>query len=162
MASVPITTWQIDGETMETVRDHFLGLQNHCRCDCSHEIKRYLLLGGKAMTNVDSILKSREITMPSKGPYTQSYGFSSNHVRMWKLDHKEGWAWKKWCFQTLVLEKTLESPLDCKIKSVNLTGNQPCTFIGRTDVKAEAPILWPPDVKSQLTGKDPDSGKDWW
>ena len=81
---------------------------------------------------------------------------------MWELNHKEGWAPKNWCFETVVLEKTLESPLDCKeIKPVNPKGNQPWIFIGRTDAEAEAPVLWPPDVKSQLTGKDPDAGKDW-
>ena len=81
---------------------------------------------------------------------------------MWQLDHKEGWAPKNWCFWTLVLEKTLESPLDCKeIKPVNPIGNQPWIFIGKTDAETEAPILWPPDVKSQLTGKDPDAGQDW-
>ena len=81
---------------------------------------------------------------------------------MWKLDHKESWALKNWCFRTVVLEKTLESLLDCKeIQSVNLKGNQPWIFIGRTDAEAETPILWPPDVKNWLTGKDPDTGKDW-
>ena len=88
-----------------------------------------------------------------------STGFSSSHIRMWELNHKEGWAPKNWCFWTVVLEKTLESPLDCQeIKPVNPKGNQPRIFIGRTDAKA--PILWPPDVKSQLIAKDPDAGKD--
>ena len=97
-----------------------------------------------------------------KGPYSQSYGFSSSHVWMWELDHKEGRAPKNWCFQTMVLETTLESPLDCKeIKPVNPKGNQSWIFIGKTDVQAEAPMLWPPDVKNWLTGKDPDAGKDW-
>jgi len=127
MASSPITSWQIEGETMETVTDYFGGLQNHCRDDFSHEIKRHLLLERKAMTNLDSILKSRDIT--NKGPSSQSYGFSSSHVWMWELDYKEGWAPKNWCFWTVVLEKTLESPLDCKeIKSVNPKGNQPWIF----------------------------------
>ena len=91
-----------------------------------------------------------------KSLYSQSY----SHVWMWELDHKEGWVLKNWCFQIVVLEKTLESLLDCKkIKPVNPKGNQPWIFIGRTD--AEAPILWPPDVKSSLIGKDPDAGKDW-
>ena len=81
---------------------------------------------------------------------------------MWELDHKEGWAPKNWCFQIVVLEKTLEGPLDFKeIKPVNLKGDQPWIFIGRTDAEVEAPILWLPDAKSQLIGKDPDSGKDW-
>jgi len=99
--------------------------------------------------------------MANIGPYSQSYGFSSSHVQMWELDHK-AWALKNWCFQTVVLEKTLESPLDCKeIKPVNPKGNQSWIFIGRTDAEAKAPILWPPDAKSWLTGKDPDTGKDW-
>ena len=88
--------------------------------------------------------------------------FFSSHVRMWELDHKEGWPLKSWCLQIVVLEKTLESPWDSKeIKPVNPKGNQPWLFIGRTDAEAEAPILWPPDAKSQLTGKYPDAGKDW-
>ena len=93
--------------------------------------------------------------------YRQSYGFCSSHVQMWVLDYKEGWAPKNWSFWTVVLEKTLESPLDYKIKPVNPKGNQPWIFIGRTDVEAEAPILWPPDMKSRLIGKDPNARKDW-
>ena len=93
---------------------------------------------------------------------SQSYGFSHSHVWILELDHKEGRVLKKWCFRTVVLEKTPESPLDSKeIKPVNPKGNQPWIFIGRTDTKAEAPTLWPPDAKSQLMGKDPDAGKDW-
>ena len=113
MAPGPITSWQIDGETMETVIDFiFGGSKITADGDCSHEIKRHLLLGRKAMTNLDSILKSRDIT--DKGPSSQSYGFPRSHVWMWELDRKEGWAPKNWCFWTVVLEKTLESPLDCK------------------------------------------------
>ena len=97
-----------------------------------------------------------------KGPPSQGYGFSSSHVWMWDLDHKESWAPKNWCFWTVVLEKTLESPLHCKkFKSVHLRGNQCWIFILKTDAEAEAPILWPPDVKSWLIGKDPDARKDW-
>ena len=97
-----------------------------------------------------------------KGPSSQSYGFSNSHVWMLELDQEEGWAPKNWCFQTVVLEKTLESPLDCKeIQSVNPKGNQSWIFIGRTDAEAEVPIVWPPDVKSPLIGKDPDAEKDW-
>ena len=96
----------------------------------------------------------------NKGPSSQSYGFSSSHVWMLELDHKEGWVLQNWCFWIVVLEKTLECPLDYKeIKPVNPKGNRSWIFIGRTNV--EAPILWPFDVKNQLTGKDPDSGKDW-
>ena len=128
--------------------------------DCSHEIKRCLLLRRKAMTNLDSILKSRDINLPTKVHVVKAVVFFSSPARMWELDHKEGWAVKNWCFWIVVLEKTLESPLDSKeIKPVNPKGNQPWIFFGRTD--AEAPILWPPDAKSWLIGKDPDAGKDW-
>ena len=120
-----------------------------------------ILLGRKAMTNLDSIKKQRH-HFANKGLYSQSYGFSSTHIQIWELDHKEGWAPKNWCFRTVVLEKTLESPLNCKeIEPVNPKGNQPWIFIGRTDAETEAPIFWPPDAKSQLIGKDPDPGKDW-
>ena len=105
------------------------------------------------------IIKQRH-HFADKGLYSQSYGFSSSYVWMWELGHKEGWAPKNWCFQTAVLEKTLENPLDSEdMKPVNPKGNQPWIFIGRTE--AEALILWPPDAKSPLTGKDPDAGKDW-
>ena len=107
-------------------------------------------------------IKKQRHHFANKGPSSQSYGFSSSHVWMWKLDHKEGWVPKNWCFWTVVLEKTLESPLDCKeVKPVNPEGNQSWIFIGRTDAKAEAPILWSPDVKSQLIGKDSDAKKEW-
>ena len=96
-----------------------------------------------------------------KGPSNQSYGSFSSHVWMWELDHKESWVPKNWCFQTVVLEKTLESPLNSKIKTVNPKGNPPGIFIGRTDAAVEALIIWPPDVKSQLIGKDPDAEKGW-
>ena len=98
----------------------------------------------------------------SLNPCSQSYGFSSGHVRMWELDHKEDWVPKDWCFLIVVLEKTPESPVDRnKNKPVTPKGNQPWILMGRTDAEAEAPILWPPDVKSRLTGKDPDAGKEW-
>ena len=126
------------------------------------EIKRCLLLGRKAMTNTDSIFESGDIALLTKVLMVKSYGFSSSHVWMWEMDHKEGWALKNWCFRTVVLEKTLESPLDCKeIKPVSTKRNQSWIFIGRADAKAVAPILWPPDVKSWLTGKDPGAGKGW-
>ena len=93
---------------------------------------------------------------------SQNYGFSNSHVWMWELDYNESWALKNWCFWTLVLEKTLESPLDCQgIKPVNPKGNQSWIFIGRADTDAETPILWPPDAKNWLIWKDPDAGKDW-
>ena len=152
MASGDITTWQIDGETMETVRDFiFLGSRITADADYSCEIKRHLLLGRKLWLNETL----------SKGPSSQSCGFSSSHVWRWDLGHKGGWALKIWWFWTVVLEKTLESPLDSKeIKPINLKGNQHWIFLGRIDAEAEAPILWPAVVKSQLIGKDPDSGKD--
>ena len=106
-------------------------------------------------------IKKKRHNFADKGSYSQSCGFPSSHVRIWELDHK-GWALKNWCFWTVVLEKTLESPLDSReIKPVNPKGNQPWTFIGRTDAKVEALIHWPSDVKSQLIGEDPDAGKDW-
>ena len=113
------------------------------------------------MANLYSIKKQRYYCA-NKGLYSQSYDFSSSYVEMWELDRKESWAPKNWCFWTVVLEKTLKSPLDCKkIKTVNPKGNQYWIFIARTDAETEAPILWPPDVKNWLIGKDPDAGKDW-
>ena len=107
-------------------------------------------------------IKKQRHHFADKGPSSQSYGFSSSHIWMWELNHKEGRAQKNWYFWTVVLEKTLESPLDCKeIKPVDPKGNQPLLFITRTDDEAEAPMLWTHDVKSWLTGKDPDAGKDW-
>ena len=138
---------------------HFIFLSSKITVDSdwSHDIKRCLLLGGKAMTNLVSIVQSRDVTL-SQGLYSQSYGFPSSHVWMWELNHKEGWAPKNWCFWTVALEKTFESPLDSKeIEPVNPKGTQSWIFIGRTD--AEAPILWPPDVKCWLIRKDPVAGK---
>ena len=98
----------------------------------------------------------------NRGLSSQNYGFSSSHAWMWELDYKESWVLKNWCFWIVVLEKTLESPLDCKeMKAVNPKRNQPWIFIGRTDAEAEVSVLWPPDMKSQLIGKDSDAGKDW-
>ena len=112
MASGPITSCHIDGET---ARDFiFLGSKITADGDCSHEIKRCLLLGRKVMTNLDSILKSRDITLPTKVHLVKTMVFSSSHIQMWELDYKESWAPKNWCFWAVVLEKTLESPLDCK------------------------------------------------
>ena len=143
---------------LETVTDFiFLGSKITADGDCSHEIKRHLLLGRKAMTNLDS----RDIILLTDVLSSQSCGFSSSHVWMWNLDHKESWAPKNWCFWTVVLEKTLQSPLDCKeIQPVHSKGDQSWIFIGRIDAEAETPILWPPN-ENWLTGKDPDAGKDW-
>ena len=107
-------------------------------------------------------IKKQRHYFASKGPSSQSYGFPSSHVWMWELDYKESLAPKNWCFWTVLLEKTLESLLDCKkIQPVHPKGNQFWIFIGRTDASADTPILWPPDGKSWLTGKDLDAGKDW-
>ena len=116
MASGPITSWEIDGETVETVSDFiFLGSKITADGDCSHDIKRRLLLGRKVMTNLDSILKNRDITLSTKVCLVKAmYGFSCGRVWMWELDYTESWVPKNWCFWTVILEKTLESPLDCK------------------------------------------------
>ena len=162
MASGPITSWQIDGKTLETVTD-FVVLGSKITADvyCSHEIKRHLLLGRKAMTSPDSILKRRGIPLLTKVHLVKAvifpvvmYGCESWTIRRLSA--------KNWCFWTVLLEKTLESPLDCKeIKPVHPKGNQSWIFIGRTDAAAEAPLLWPPDARSWFIGKDPDAGKDW-
>ena len=148
---------------METVRVFNWGEGSKITADgdCSHKIKRCLLLGRKAVTNLHSTLNSRNITLPTVVRLVKNYSFSSSHVWMWELDHKEGWVPSNWCFWTVVLEKTLESPLDCKEIQTVHPEDQSWLFIGRTDGGAETPILWPPDVKSQLIGKDSDAGKDW-
>ena len=132
LASSLITSQQIDGERMETVKYFiFLGSKITADGDCSHKIKRWLLLGRKAMTKFHSMLKQRHYFV-DKGPYSQNYCFSSSHVWMWELVYKESWALKNWCFWTVVLEKTLESPFDCKeIKSVSPKGNQSWIVFGR-------------------------------
>ena len=130
----------------------FWGSKINVDGDCSHEIKRCLLFGRKFMTNLDSIFKSRDITLPTKVRLVKAMVFP---VVMWELDCEESWGPKNWCFWTVVLEKTLESPLDCKlIQPVHPKGDQSWVFIGRTDAKAETPILWPPHAKSWLIGKD--------
>ena len=160
MTSGPITSWQIDGKTMETVIHFiFLGSKITADGDCSHEIKRCLLLGGKAVTNLDSILKSRDITLLTKVRIVKGmvfpvvmYGCESWTIKKaehWRIDAFEPWCWRR-----------LESALDSKeIQTVHPKGNQSWIFIGRVD--AEVPILWPPDVKNWLIGKDPDARKDW-
>ena len=162
VASGPITSWQIDGETVETVADFiFLDSKIAADGDYSNEIKRCLLLGRKAMTDLDSILKNKDIILLTNACLVKAV-FFSNNIWMWELDYKESWAPKDWCFWTVVLEEPLESPLDCKeIQPVHPKGNQSWIVIGRADAEAETPILWPPDVKNWLIGKDPDAGKDW-
>ena len=157
MASGPITSRQIDGETMETVRDFILGGSKiTADGDCNHEIKRHLLLGRKAMINLDSILKSRDTTLPTKVHLVKAivfpvviYGCESWIIK--KAEHQRIDAFELWCWIRL-----LRVPLDCEeIQPVHPKGDQSWVFIGRTDAEAETPILWPPDVKNQLTGKKP-------
>ena len=139
--SSPITSWEIDGETVETVSDFiFGGSKIIADGDCSHDIKRFFLLRRKVMTNLDSILKNRDITLPTKVYLVKAMVFG--HVWMWELDCEESWVPKYWCFWTVVLEKTLESPLDCKeIQPVQPKGDQSCVFMGRTDAEAETPVF---------------------
>ena len=155
MTSGPITSWQIDGETIETVTGFiFLGSKITAEGDCSHEIKRRLILGRNVMTNLDSMLKSRDITLPTRSVQSKLWFFqwSCMDVRVGLCE--ESWVPKNWCVWTVVLEKTLESPLDCKeIQSVHPEGDQSWVFIGRTDAEAETSILCPPHVKSWFIEK---------
>ena len=138
----------------------FLGSKITVDGDSTHEIRRQLLFGRKARINLDSMLKSRDIT--NKGLYSQGYGLPSGHIRLWELNHKEGRTPKNWCLQTVVLEKTPESPLDSKeVTAINLKGKESWTVNGRTDTEAKAPVFWSPDENSWLTGKVIDAGKDW-
>ena len=147
------------GESGSSDIFYSLGPQITVDSDCGHEIKRCLFLGRKTMTNLDSILKSRDITLPTNVHLVKSTVFP---VFMWQLDYKESWVLKSWWFQIVILERILESPLDSKeIKPVNPKGNQPWILIGKTVSGAEAPILCPLDVKSWLMGKDPHAGEDW-
>ena len=161
MASGPFISWQIDGGKLETVTNFiFLGSKIVMDNDCSREIKRCLLLERKDKPRQN--IKKQRHHIANKGLYSQSYDFSHCHVRLWELDYDKGRVPKNQCFWIVVLEKTLESPLDCQeIKPVHPKGNQPWIFIGRTDAEAEAPILWPSDVKSQCIGKNPDAEKHW-
>ena len=160
MASSPITSWQIDGETVETVSDYFSGLQNHHRGWLQPWNSKTLASWKKNEEQPRQHIKKQKHHFDYKSPSNQSTGFSSSLVWMWEFDHKESWVPKNWCFSTVLLEKTLESPLDCKeIKSVNFTGNLSWIFTGCTVAEAEVPILWSPDTKNWLIGKDPDAGK---
>ena len=165
MAPGPITSRQIDRKHWKQWQNLFWGCSKiTADGDCSHQIKRCLLLGRKAMTNLDSILKHTDITLPTKVCLIKAmvflvviYGCES-----WTIKKVESWNLKNWCFWTVVLEKILKSSLDCKeIQPVHPKGNQSWIFIGRTDAKAEGPILWPPDAKNWLIWKDPDAGRDW-
>ena len=157
-----ITSWQIDGETMQTVRNFiFLGSKITVDSDCSHEIKRCLFFGRKTMMNLDSVLKSRDITLPTKVHIVKAmvlpevmYGCES-----WII--KEAENQRIGVFELRCWRRLLKSPLDSKIKPVNLKGNQSWIFIGRIDAEAEALILWPPDEKNRIFGKDPDTERVW-
>ena len=162
-ASSSITSWQIDGETVETVADFiFLGSKITADDDCSHEIKRCLLLGRKVMTILDSILKIRDITLSTKVHLVKAivfpvvmYGCESWTVKKaehWRIDAFELWCWRRLLRVPWTARRSNQS---------HPKGDQSWVFIGRTDVEAETPVLWPPDTKSWLTGKDPDAGKDW-
>ena len=161
MASGPITSWQI-GKQEKQWQTLFLAAPKSLQMVTAATIKKTLALWKKSYNQPRQHIKKQRHYFDNKGLSSQSYGFSSSHVWMWELDNKEGWAPKNWCFWTVVLEKTLESPLDCKeIQPVHPRGNQSWIFTGRTDDEAETPILWPPDVKNWLIWKDPDAGKDW-
>ena len=149
MASGPITSWQMDGETVETVSNFiFLGSRITVDGDCSHEIKRRLLLGRKVRSNLDSILKSREITLPTKVHLVKAVVFpvvmcGCESWTVKKAEYRRIDAFELWCWRRLL------SPLDCKeIQPVHPKGDQSWVFLGRTDAKAETPVLWPPDAKS--------------
>ena len=163
MSSTPITAWQIEGEKVEVVTYFlFLGSKITVDGDCSHEIRRQLLLGRKSMTNLDSVLQRRDITLLTKVSIVKAmvlpvvtYGCESWTVK--KAEHQ-----RNWCLQTVVLKKTPESPLDSKeIKPVHFKGDWLWIFAGRTDAEAEAPLFWSFDVNRQLFGKEPEDGKDW-
>ena len=155
MASGPITSWREEGEKVEALTDFlFLGSKITADGDCSHEIKRHLLLRRKAITNSDSILRSRDFSLPTKVHRVKTMVFPVVMYGCESWTIKESRTLKNWCFRTVVLKKTLESPLDCKIQPVHPKENQPWIVIGRTDAEAEVPILWAPDAKSWLIGKE--------
>ena len=162
MASVPITSWQIDGKQLKQWQILYFGAPRSLQTvTAAAKLKDACSLEEKWWQPKQHIKKQRYY-FADKSLSNQSYGFSGSHVWMWALDHKESWVVKNWCFWTVVSEKTLESPLDRKeIKPANPKGNQSWIFTGRTDAEAEAPILWPPDTKNWLTGKDPDVVQDW-
>ena len=158
MASGPITSWQIDGVTVDTVADFILGGSKiNADGDCSHEIKRHSLLGRKIMINLDSILKSRDITLPTKVHLVKviafpvvMYGCESWTIKKaecWRIDAFELWCWRRLLRVPWTARRSKQSILK--------------VFIGQSDIEAETPILWPPDAKNRLTGKAPDAGKDW-
>ena len=163
MASGPITLWQIYGGKWKQWQILLGGgLKNHCRWWLQQWNSKMLAPWKKSYDQPRQHIKKQRHYFANKSPSSQSYGFSSSRVWMWELDYKESWALKNWCFWTVVLEKSLESSLDCKaIQPVHPKGDQSWVFIGRTESEAETPILWPPHAKSWLVGKDSDAGRDW-
>ena len=159
MASSPIISWQIDGKQWKQWETLFLGaLKSLQMVTAAMKLKN--APWKKSYDQPRQHIKKQRHYFVNKGLYSQSYGFSSGHVRMWELDYKESWVWKNWYLWTVVLDKTLESPLECKeIQSVHPKGNQSWIFIGRTDAEAETPISWSLDAKNWLIGKDPDAGE---
>ena len=150
------------GNNWNSDRRYFLGLQNHCRWWLQPWNWKTFAFWEKSYDKPRQHIKKERHYFADKGLYSQSYGFSSSHVRMWELDHKESWALKNWCFWTVVLEKTVASPLDCKeIKPAQPKGNQSWIFTGRIDAEVEVPVLWPPHGKNWLIGKELDPGRDW-
>ena len=150
------------GNNGNSERLYFGRLQNHCRCWLQPWNQKTLAPWKKNYDQPRQHIKKQRYYFANKGPSSLSYGFSSSHVWMWELDYKESWASKNWCFWTVVLEKTLKSPLICKeIQPVQSKGDQSWVFFGRTDAEVETPILWPPDVTNWLIGKDSDARKDW-
>ena len=150
------------GKSGNSGRFYFLRLQNHCRWWLQPWNSKKLAPWKKSSDKPRQHIKMQRHHFAKIGPYSQSYGFSSSHVWIWELDHKEGWVPKNQCFWTMLLKKTLERPLDSKeINPANPKGNQSWIFIGRTNAEAEAPILWQLYGKNRLIGKDPDAGKDW-
>ena len=158
MTSSPITSWQIDGETMETVRDCFLGLQGHCGWWLQPWDWKTLASWKKSYDQPRQHIKKQRHYFANKGLSSQSYGFSSSHVWMCELNHEDGWLPKNWCFLNCGVGEDSWESLGLQ---VNPKGNQSWIFIGRTNAENEAPILWPPDSKNWLIGKDPDARKDW-
>ena len=151
------------GNGRNTDRLYILGLQNHCRWWLQPWNDKMIASCKESYDQHRQHIKKQRHYFADKCPSSQSYGFPSSHIWMWELNYKESWALKNWCFWTVVLENILESPLDCKeIQPVHPKRNQSWIFIWRTDAEAETLILWPPDEKNWLSGKDPDAEKDWW
>ena len=163
MAFGPITSWQMEKKCKQWQILFSSAPKSLWIVTAAIKFKDSCSMEGKPwQTWTTYNIKKQRHHFGNKGLYSQSYGFSSSHVWMWELDNKGKWALKNWCFQIVVLEKTLENPLDCKeIKPVSLKGNQPWIFTGRTHTEAKTPILWLPDTKSWLNGKVLDAGKDW-